>query len=70
MFGVGLQELAMALTTGLVIVFHARMFIDAWQNPHSMPFRIIWSVIIITIPLVGPSLYWWFIKAGKQKTAL
>lgn len=64
MFGIGLQELAMITVFTLTVVFQIRMLIDAWRQPHSMIFRLIWSVVIITIPIMGAALYWWFVKVG------
>lgn len=62
MFGIGLQELSVILVTALVIAFHIRMLVDLWHNPDLRMYRIIWTVVIVAIPFVGPLLYFWFVK--------
>jgi hypothetical protein len=62
MLGIGLQEIAVALVTALVIVFHIRMLLALWGKPCGIPYRGIWTVVIVTMPLVGPFLYWWFVE--------
>jgi hypothetical protein len=60
--GIGLQELSVALVTAIVITIHIRMLLDLWRNPGGMVYRLVWTVIIVAMPLVGPFLYWWFVK--------
>jgi heme/copper-type cytochrome/quinol oxidase subunit 4 len=58
--GIGWQELGMVLVVAAVIAFHIRMLLHLWNSAHGLVFRGIWSGIIIFLPVVGPSLYWFY----------
>lgn len=61
MFGIGFQELSILLVMALVFAFHIRMLLDLWRNPDLKMYRIIWTIVIVAMPFVGPLLYFWFV---------
>jgi len=50
----------------LILVITILAVLDVWRREHSMEKRLLWTVVIILLPIIGP-LAWYAISRGIIK---
>lgn len=55
-----LQEVAMLVVVMAVVSFQVIMFLRVWHKEYGLPYKVVWSLAIVSLPVAGASLYYWF----------
>jgi hypothetical protein len=50
----------------LILIIAILAIVDVWRREHTMEKRLLWTVVIILLPLIGP-LAWYAISRGIIK---
>lgn len=50
----------------LILIIAILAIVDVWRREHTMEKRLLWTVVIILLPLIGP-LAWYAISRGVIK---